>query len=99
MMMMMMMRMIPTNVNAGSFRKIFVTTKFFFLSGNMKRKSQNSCHLPTDILATPKCPDRLWGPPSLLFGGYRGSFQEEKRPGREVQDSTSHIAKMKNEWS
>jgi hypothetical protein len=20
------------------------------------------------------CPDRLWGPPSLLYNGYRGSF-------------------------
>jgi hypothetical protein len=22
----------------------------------------------------PMCPDRLWGPPSLLYNGYRGSF-------------------------
>jgi hypothetical protein len=22
----------------------------------------------------PLCPDRLWGPPSLLYNGYRGSF-------------------------
>ena len=79
-----MMIVIPTNISAGSVRKIFVTTKFLFLSGNRTIKNQNSCHLPTDILATPKCPDRLWGPHSLLFRGYGGSFQEEKRPGREV---------------
>jgi hypothetical protein len=22
----------------------------------------------------PLCPDRLWGPPSLLYNGYRGYF-------------------------
>jgi hypothetical protein len=22
----------------------------------------------------PLCPDRLWGPPSLLYNGYRGSY-------------------------
>jgi hypothetical protein len=31
------------------------------------------------------CPDRLWGPPSLLYNGYRGSFLRGKaRPGRVV---------------
>jgi hypothetical protein len=30
----------------------------------------------------PLCPDRLWGPPSLLYNGYWGSFARGKaRPG------------------
>ena len=32
--------------------------------------------------SSPKRPDRLWGPPSLLFNGYRGSFPVVKRPWR-----------------
>jgi hypothetical protein len=27
-----------------------------------------------DFFFCPLCPDRLWGPPSLLYNGYRGSF-------------------------
>jgi hypothetical protein len=27
-----------------------------------------------DFFLYPLCPDRLWGPPSLLYNGYRGSF-------------------------
>ena len=30
------------------------------------------------------CPDRSWGPPSLLYNGYQVSFLGVKRPGREV---------------
>jgi hypothetical protein len=26
------------------------------------------------FLFYPLCPDRLWGPPSVLYNGYRGSF-------------------------
>ena len=29
-------------------------------------------------------PDRHWGPPSLLYNGYRVSFPGVKRPGRGV---------------
>jgi hypothetical protein len=36
------------------------------------------------FLSSPKRPDRLWHPPSLLFNGYRVSFQGVKRPRREV---------------
>jgi hypothetical protein len=34
------------------------------------------------------CPDRLWGPPSLLYNGYWGSFPVAKaRPGLEADYS------------
>jgi hypothetical protein len=33
------------------------------------------------IFSSPRHPDRLWGPPSLLFNGYRGSFLGSKAAG------------------
>jgi hypothetical protein len=44
-------------------------------------------------------PDRLWGPPSLLFRGYRGFFSGVKLPGREVDHSPAFIAEIRNDWS
>jgi hypothetical protein len=38
-----------------------------------------------------KCPDRLWGPLSLLFKGYRGSFVPVKRPEREADRGKSSV--------
>ena len=49
--------------------------------------------------SSPKCPDRLWGPPSLLFNGYRDSLPGVVRPGREADHSPSPSAEVKNEWS
>ena len=42
----------------------------------------------------PTRPDRAWGPPSLLYNGYRVSFPGVKRPGREVDYPPSSIAKV-----
>ena len=41
------------------------------------------------------CPDRLWGPSSLLHNGYRVSFQGVKRPGRGVGHPPSSSAEVK----
>jgi len=32
----------------------------------------------------PTCPDRLWGPPSLLYNGYRVFSGGKERPGRDA---------------
>ena len=43
-------------------------------------------------------PNRLWGPPSLLFNGYRGPLLGIKRLEREVQYSPLSSADIKNYW-
>jgi hypothetical protein len=35
----------------------------------------------------PTCPDRPWGPPSLLYNGYRVFPGDRKRPGRDADPS------------
>ena len=37
-----------------------------------------------ESFSVPKSPQRFWHPPTLLFHGYRGSFQGIKRPGHDV---------------
>jgi len=44
-------------------------------------------------------PDRPWGPPSLLFCGYRVSFLGKKRQGRDSPSSPLSGAEVKNERS
>jgi len=51
------------------------------------------------FLSSPKYPDRLWGPPSLLFNRYRGSVPAEKRSGRDIDHSPPYSTEVKNEWS
>jgi hypothetical protein len=46
----------------------------------------------------PLCPDRLWGPPSLLYDGSRTSFPRAKaRPGRDADYSPPSSAEVENE--
>jgi len=46
----------------------------------------------------PKCPDRFWVQPNLLFSGHRRHFPGVKQPKREVERSPSD-AEVKNGWS
>jgi hypothetical protein len=46
----------------------------------------------------PLCPDRLWGPPSLLYNGYRDPFPRGKaRTRRDADHSPPSSAKVENE--
>jgi hypothetical protein len=55
--------------------------------------------LGQEIFSSPKRPDRLWGPRSLLLNGYRGSFPGVKRPGSEVDHLPPFSAEIRNGWS
>jgi hypothetical protein len=50
-------------------------------------------------LYPPKRSDRLWGPFSLLFVGYRGSFWGAKKPRHEVNNTSLSGAEVKDEGS
>jgi hypothetical protein len=54
---------------------------------------------PAEIVSSPNRPDGLWGPPSLLFNGYRGYFPGVKRSGREIDHAPACSTQVKNVWS
>jgi hypothetical protein len=43
------------------------------------------------------CPDRPWGPPSLLYKGYRVFIGDKERPGREADPITPSNTFLKKE--
>ena len=43
------------------------------------------------------CPDRLWGPPSLLYNGYRVFPGSTERPVRDADPSPPSTAVVKKE--
>jgi hypothetical protein len=45
------------------------------------------------------CPDRPWGPPSLLYNGYRVFPGSKVRPGRAADHSTPSSAEVMEEKS
>jgi len=42
------------------------------------------------------CPDRPWGPPSLLYNGYRVFHGGNVQPGRDADPSPTSSAEVKN---
>jgi hypothetical protein len=52
-----------------------------------------------NIFSSPKRTDRLWGPPSIIFNGFRASLPGVKWFGRGVNHSLLSSAEVKNEWS
>ena len=51
------------------------------------------------FISSPKRPNRLCDPPSLLFIGYRGSFPGIKQPGSQFNHSPPFSVEVKSEWS
>ena len=45
------------------------------------------------------CPDRPWGPPSLLYGGYQVFPAGKKQPGRDADPSPPSSAVVNKEQS
>jgi hypothetical protein len=73
---------------------ILILTIFIIFSGECNLWSSSAL----------KCPDHLWGPPSLLPKRHRGFFfgwerGGVKRLGREVYHWPPTCAKVKNNWS
>jgi hypothetical protein len=52
-----------------------------------------------EFFFSPPRPDRLWGPPSLLYNGYEGLSLWLKRPGREAVHSSQSSVEVKNAWN
>jgi hypothetical protein len=52
-----------------------------------------------EIFSSTDHPDMLWGPPTLLFNGYRVFLLEVKQLGCPVNRSFPSSADAKNEWS
>jgi hypothetical protein len=53
----------------------------------------------SSVFSSPRHPDWLWDPPSLLFNGYQVFFSPGvKRPGREADHSPPTSAEVKKTW-
>ena len=48
------------------------------------RAGESGVRNPVEATSSPKRPDRLWSPLSLLFNGYQGSYPGVKRPRRKM---------------
>jgi hypothetical protein len=80
-------------------------SRWFFIYINYRRVSFHTAREQSTPLRVmrfvsfPEPPDRLWGPPTLLFIEYLSSFPGVNRPGNEVDRLPSSSFEVKNEWS
>jgi len=51
------------------------------------------------FFSSPKRPNQLWDPHSLLFNGYRGSSPGAKQPGSQFNHSPAFSVEVKSGWS
>jgi hypothetical protein len=63
---------------------------------NLKITSILTVYPGREFFTSSNCPDRLWGPRSLLLIGYQVSSPEVKLPGSDVRHSSPFITKAKS---
>jgi hypothetical protein len=74
---------------------VFKSSGIIYFHGSMVSYFENVYKHP---FLWPLCPDRLWGPPSLLHNGYREAFRGGKaRPGSHADHSPPSSAEVKKE--
>lgn len=71
---------------------VSVRTQFSYINGDDPGKGK-------EFFCSPKLPDGLWGPTSLLFNGNPRSFSGGKATGSDVDHSQPPIAGVKTEYS
>jgi hypothetical protein len=86
-----------SNFKWSSVRAVRIVQSVWRLGYGMHDPGFESRQVPKGSSA--KRPDRLWGPPVLLFNGYLGYFSGVKRPWRDVDHCLPSSAEVKNEWS
>ena len=89
---------------------VFKSVFFFYVSGSQDsvvgieatlRAGRSGARIPAGAWGfslAPNRPDRLWGPPSLLFNVHRGSLHGVKWLGRDVNPSLPSSSEVKNKW-
>jgi len=72
-----------------------------FISGTSLRVGRSGVWIPAleRDFSLLKQSDRLWGPRSPLFNGYRSYFPWIKRQGSDVEHSPPSRAQVKSDWS
>jgi hypothetical protein len=77
---------IMTNI-VSSYSVVDIAIKSWTVRDSNPRQGQ-------EILSS-QCPDQFWGPPSLLFSGYRCSYLRVKRQGLEVNHHLHLVPRLR----